>query len=264
MTLLTVFAIVLTIGTFVYLVYSMKIVGIKLDKATFECDEYIPMATASAVNKKNNVATVLYPFSKKKKLAEESGNSINFGDDYFKVIVYGKSMVKFGIKDKSLLYVKKSDSKNLDLKKKNLFLILRVDCNNPDIKIKYKIRKFVGFYDCSQEDSLGNFEKCLDSLHIAKEKRSVLLKKYENEYEKEKIQQCIKEKVRIVISETTPKKFQYNWLSNFPTMQQWCKRRLNGLDKKTPSFSFHSENLIEGYADYMNEEVRVIEIKQSA
>ena len=257
MILLTVLAIVLAIGAFMFSVYSMKMAEIKFDMTIFENEE-IPTATASAVNKKNNIATVLFPF---KELVNETGESVNFGDDYFKVVASGKSMVKFGIKDKSLLYVKKSDSKNLDLTKKNLFLILRVNENDLD-KIQYKIRKFVGFYDCSQGDSSDNFEKCLVALNITEEKRSILLKKYENEHEKMKIRECVENKMRLVISETTPKKFQYNRLSKYPKMQQWCKNRLNGLNRKTPYFSFHSENLIEGYVNYMTGDIKVIEMKQ--
>jgi hypothetical protein len=156
---------------------------------------------------------------------EHDGENIN-ADKYTVMVVDGDAMNKFGIKDGDVIFVDKDS--NLSYKESPIFVLHVTHDEKNNIKIKYKLRKAIDFYDC--KETFDIWIKNHPELDAVK-----LREKYKTK--QAEITECKRLGCRLLISETTKDGDSY--------------------------YSFHPESYIYGKVKYRipNETVEIIEKK---
>jgi hypothetical protein len=152
---------------------------------------------------------------------EHEGEKID-ANKYKLLVVDGNSMSRFGIKNSDIVFV---DEYKDSFYKESPVLVLNVTPNGEN-KIKYKLRKAIDFYDCTELFDV--WVKNHPELNAGE-----LYEKYEKEHAK--IEECKRSGCRLLVSETTK-------------------------DGK-PYYSFHPESRIYGKVKYKipEETVKIIE-----
>jgi hypothetical protein len=144
---------------------------------------------------------------------------------YELLVVDGNSMSRFGIKDGQIIFVDCEE-----ISHKYPIFVLRNIVSDKENNIKYKLRKFIDFYDCI-DDSPRKFNVWIEN-HPELDAEKLNIRYNE---EKEVIAECNRLECRLLISETTRKGESY--------------------------YSFHPENRIYGAVKYIlpKNKVEVIE-----
>jgi len=147
-------------------------------------------------------------------------------DKYEKLLVDGNSMKKFGIGSGDIVLVDK-DYKKEDLSVEDNSIIVFTIRPQKGRKIKYKLRKFIDFYDFSEEP---DFNQWLAKNHSSlKTDREAWLDKETGKDKRDDIKKYGNE--RLVLSETSIKKSRWH------------------LQRKV-HYSIHPESRIEGKVQY--------------
>jgi len=156
---------------------------------------------------------------------------------YEKMVVHGNSMRKFKIKNGDIVLVDEQYKKE-DLSKDSDSIIVfkvseeklgkKIQCKRripfifnrkPKIRrIEYRLRKFIDFVDPRDIQTESDFQKWIKEKHSDLKEKLLIAKYHEEDNKKEykegtksKIDKCIKNNSRLVLSETRKKKEEDKW-----------------------------------------------------
>ena len=201
----------------------LYLTAVKSNRILFSDGEkhYYPLISAGSTEKNKKAANVSILGTN----FHSNGEKIDT-DPYKKFVVDGWSMQKFGIKSGDIVLVDEQYETSDLFKKTNPIIALKIQPEEK-VKIEYKLRKFIDFYD---------FEKNNDFKHWIEEKHpglasEELYNKYNEKKTEDKIKVCKERNCRLVFSETSRKKGYFSI-------------------KRSIYYSFHPEDSIMGIVKY--------------